>query len=81
MQVERYIGRISGPLLDRIDIHVEVPNVPFRELSNKTSGTDSSKMRGDVVIAREMQTRRFEGQPGDGERSDVPKADSNLLQA
>ena len=63
MQVERYIGRISGPLLDRIDIHVEVPNVPFRELSNKTSGTDSSKMRGDVVIAREMQTRRFEGQP------------------
>jgi magnesium chelatase family protein len=63
MQVERYIGRISGPLLDRIDIHVEVPNVPFRELSNKTSGTDSSKMRSDVVVAREMQTRRFEGQP------------------
>ena len=63
MQVERYIGRISGPLLDRIDIHVEVPNVPFRELSNKTSGTDSSQMRGDVVVAREMQTRRFEGQP------------------
>ncbi|MFT4557370.1 MAG: magnesium chelatase family protein [Planctomycetaceae bacterium] len=63
MQVERYIGRISGPLLDRIDIHVEVPNVPFRELSNKTSGTDSAKMRGDVVVAREMQTRRFEGQP------------------
>jgi magnesium chelatase family protein len=63
MQVERYIGRISGPLLDRIDIHVEVPNVPFRELSNKTSGTDSSKMRADVEVAREMQTRRFEGQP------------------
>ena len=63
MQVERYIGRISGPLLDRIDIHVEVPNVPFRELSNKTAGTDSSKMRDDVIVAREMQARRFEGQP------------------
>ena len=63
MQVERYIGRISGPLLDRIDIHVEVPNVPFRELSNKASGTDSSKMRDDVIVAREMQTRRFAGQP------------------
>lgn len=63
MQIERYIGRISGPLLDRIDIHVEVPNVPFRELSNKTSGTDSSQMRENVIVAREMQTRRFEGQP------------------
>ncbi|MDA1163964.1 MAG: YifB family Mg chelatase-like AAA ATPase [Planctomycetota bacterium] len=63
MQVERYIGRISGPLLDRIDIHVEVPNVPFRELSNKTSGTTSAQMRSDVGVAREMQTRRFEGQP------------------
>lgn len=64
MQIERYVGRISGPLLDRIDIHVEVPNVPFRELSNNaTSGTDSKTMRGDVVVAREMQTRRFEGQP------------------
>ena len=63
MQVERYIGRISGPLLDRIDIHVEVPSVPFRELSNRTAGTDSSKMREDVIVAREMQTRRFDGQP------------------
>jgi magnesium chelatase family protein len=63
MQIERYVGRISGPLLDRSDSHVEVPNVPFRELSNATSGTDSETMRGDVVVAREMQTRRFEGQP------------------
>jgi magnesium chelatase family protein len=64
MQIERYVGRISGPLLDRIDIHVEVPNVPFRELSNNSSsGTNSETMRGDVVVAREMQTRRFEGQP------------------
>ena len=63
IQVERYIGRISGPLLDRIDIHVEVPNVPFRELSDKTTGTNSEKMRGDVNVAREMQQRRFEGQP------------------
>lgn len=64
MQIERYIGRISGPLLDRIDIHVEVPAVPFRELSDKTeSGTNSRKMHEQVVVAREMQHRRFEDQP------------------
>lgn len=63
MQIERYIGRISGPLLDRIDIHVEVPNVPFRELSDSKPGTGSAEMRESVAVAREMQTKRFEGQP------------------
>jgi magnesium chelatase family protein len=59
MQIERYLSRISGPLLDRIDIHIEVPPVPFRELSDKTEGTSSEKMREMVVAARHRQTARF----------------------
>ncbi len=63
LQVERYLGRISGPLLDRIDIHVDVPPVPFRELSNEQSGTDSQHMREQVIQAREVQSRRFADAP------------------
>jgi len=59
MQIERYLGRISGPLLDRIDIHIEVPPVPFRELSDATSGTSSEEMRERVVGARDRQDERF----------------------
>ena len=62
MQVEKYIGKISGPLLDRIDIHVEVPAVPFRELSDQQSGTNSAQMREQVVAAREAQKARFKGE-------------------
>jgi magnesium chelatase family protein len=58
-QVERYLSRISGPLIDRIDIHVEVPAVPFRELTSERDGTDSDAMRKDVIRARERQTRRY----------------------
>jgi magnesium chelatase family protein len=61
MQIERYLGRISGPLLDRIDIHIEVPNVPFRELSDTTEGTSSETMREMVVVARKRQSSRFHG--------------------
>ena len=64
MQIERYLARISGPLLDRIDIHIEVPPVPFRELSDKTSGTSSDEMREQVLRARERQQRRFHDEPG-----------------
>jgi magnesium chelatase family protein len=60
-QVERYMAKISGPLLDRIDIHIEVPAVPFQELSAERSGTSSGVMREDVVAAREIQARRFTG--------------------
>jgi magnesium chelatase family protein len=63
MQIERYLGRISGPLLDRIDIHIEVPPVPFRELSDKTSGTSSAQMKQQVLAAREIQHARFQGAP------------------
>jgi len=59
-QVERYLGRISGPLLDRIDIHVEVPTVSFRELSADHSGTGSAEMRELVVKTRTKQQQRFD---------------------
>jgi magnesium chelatase family protein len=55
------MAKISGPLLDRIDIQIEVPAVPFRELSAKTPGTSSAQMREGVVAARQVQRRRFAG--------------------
>jgi magnesium chelatase family protein len=58
-QVERYRGKISGPLLDRIDIHVEAPAVEFRDLSNNTPAESSSAIRERVMAARERQARRF----------------------
>jgi magnesium chelatase family protein len=58
-QVERYMGKVSGPLLDRIDIHLEVPAVPFRELSASRAGTSSSQMREAVMAARIRQAARF----------------------
>jgi magnesium chelatase family protein len=60
-QIERYMGRISGPLVDRIDIHIEVPAVPFQDLANKRDGTDSATMRQQVQRARERQRARFAG--------------------
>jgi magnesium chelatase family protein len=62
-QIERYMSKISGPLLDRIDIHIEVPAVPFRELSATTPGTSSAQMREQVVAARAVQSGRFAGSP------------------
>lgn len=58
-QVEKYMGKISGPLLDRIDIHMEVPAVPFRELSASRAGTSSGQMRDAVLAARARQEARF----------------------
>jgi magnesium chelatase family protein len=60
-QIERYMSKISGPLLDRIDIHIEVPAVPFRELSAGQGGTTSAAMRERVSAAREVQKTRFAG--------------------
>ena len=50
MQIDRYMGRISGPLLDRIDLHIEVPAVPFQELSTGADGTSSAVMREQVNL-------------------------------
>jgi len=60
-QIERYMSKISGPLLDRIDLHIEVPAVPFRELSGGTPGTSSAEMRAVVAAARQRQAARFHG--------------------
>jgi magnesium chelatase family protein len=60
-QIERYMAKISGPLLDRIDIHLEVPAVPYRELSASTPGTSSTDMRSQVIAARAVQANRFHG--------------------
>ena len=58
-QIERYMGRISGPLLDRIDLHIEVPSVPFQELAATADGTSSAVMREQVNRARAAQRQRF----------------------
>ena len=57
--IQRYMSRISGPLLDRIDIHIEVPAVPFTELAEKVSGEKSDKIRSRCQNAREIQLKRF----------------------
>jgi magnesium chelatase family protein len=60
-QIERYMSKISGPLLDRIDIHIEVPAVSYRELASDHAGTQSVEMREQVVAARRIQQARFDG--------------------
>jgi magnesium chelatase family protein len=59
-QIHRYRSRVSGPLFDRIDIHMEVPAVNYKELSSEHSGERSDLIRGRVVKARDIQIRRFE---------------------
>ncbi len=58
-QIKRYLGKISGPLLDRIDIHIEVPAVKYEELSSKRKGEPSSEIRKRVVAARQRQFDRL----------------------
>jgi magnesium chelatase family protein len=57
--VKKYLNRISGPLLDRIDIHLEVVPVPFRELSEMSSSETSETVRERVTKARQIQEERF----------------------
>jgi magnesium chelatase family protein len=59
-QIHRYRHKVSGPLLDRIDIHIEVPAVPYKDLANEYSGERSEDIRKRVVTARDIQTGRFE---------------------
>ena len=62
-EIQNYLGRISGPLLDRIDLHIEVPQVKFREMSAAQTGETSEQIRERVVTARKIQTARFAHKP------------------
>ncbi|HQE12132.1 MAG TPA: YifB family Mg chelatase-like AAA ATPase [Flavipsychrobacter sp.] len=62
--VQRYLNKISGPLLDRIDLHVEVTPVPFSELSSQRATESSEIVRNRVVQARELQAERFKNYEG-----------------
>jgi magnesium chelatase family protein len=58
--MEQYLSKISGPLLDRIDIHVEAPAVPWKQLSSAPTGTSSATMREQVLAARAKQRTRHD---------------------
>lgn len=58
-EMQRYLSKISGPLLDRIDIHIEVTPVPFEKLSEERKGESSVEIRKRVTAARELQSKRF----------------------
>ena len=62
-EIQNYLGRISGPLLDRIDLHIEVPPVKFREISGERSGETSAQIRERVIAARKRQHARFSDKP------------------
>ena len=65
-QIQRYLSKISGPLLDRIDIHCEVQAVPFAQLSQMQPGDPSAAIRERVIRARNIQTERFSHPQGGG---------------
>ena len=62
-EIQNYLGRISGPLLDRIDLHIEVPPVKFREISSEQTGEKSEQIRDRVIAARRRQQERFASRP------------------
>lgn len=62
-EIKKYLGRISGPLLDRIDLHIEVPPVLFREITSQRTGESSREIRQRVLAARRRQQERFRHKP------------------
>ncbi|HAZ10296.1 MAG TPA: magnesium chelatase [Candidatus Omnitrophica bacterium] len=58
-QIQKYMSKVSGPLLDRIDIHIEVPSVKYKDLSDESSGEKSEVIRSRIMQAREIQLARF----------------------
>ncbi|NQT32350.1 MAG: ATP-binding protein, partial [Candidatus Omnitrophica bacterium] len=63
-QIQRYLSRISGPLLDRIDIHIEVPRLNYEQLSSRRTGEHSKSIKERVINTRKIQQKRFENKPG-----------------
>jgi magnesium chelatase family protein len=74
--VQKYLGKISGPLLDRIDIHIEVTPVSFDELSAERKSETSDMIRERVIQARNLQQERFKNQPGMYSNAQMP---SNMV--
>jgi magnesium chelatase family protein len=62
-EIQNYLSRVSGPLLDRIDLHIEVPPVKFREITSERTGEMSEQIRERVVAARQRQHARFKDKP------------------
>ena len=80
MVVSKYQTRISGPLLDRIDIHVEVPRVEYEKLSESRLGESSATVRARVEVARQRQHDRF-GVGADGVRPDGVTCNADMRPA
>jgi len=74
-QIERYLSKVSGPLVDRIDIHIDVPAVTFSKLRSRSSQLDSATIRADVLRAREIQVKRF----GDGPATAKASAETSKI--
>ncbi|WKZ68536.1 MAG: YifB family Mg chelatase-like AAA ATPase [Melioribacteraceae bacterium] len=70
--IQKYMSKISGPLLDRIDIHIEVPAVKYKELSSNVKGETSNDIRKRVVTARNIQLKRFNDTPSIHNNADMP---------
>src|SRR6266481_2191523 len=62
-EIQNYLTRVSSPLLDRIDLHIEVPPVKFREITSEQTGEMSSEIRQRVIVARKRQQDRFSDKP------------------
>ena len=73
--IQKYMTKVSGPLLDRIDLHIDVPAVKYRELTSKEFGEKSEAIRARVVRAREIQARRFIGRKGMYANADMQSKD------
>jgi magnesium chelatase family protein len=79
-QIQRYMARLSGPLLDRIDLHVEVPRLPYEDLSDQTRGESSAEIKIRVEQARAVQRQRFRADNADnwkGTPEDLARMHSN----
>lgn len=74
-QIQRYISKISGPLLDRIDIHIQVQSVKYKELSSNQVGEPSNMIRDRVIKAREVQLKRFENKTNVFSNADMQSKD------
>ncbi|MBP3411260.1 MAG: ATP-binding protein, partial [Clostridia bacterium] len=79
-EIRRYLNRISGPLLDRIDMHIEVESIPAERLSQDTAEESSAEIRKRVAAAREIQRRRYENDPA-GIRINAQLSARNLNRA